>query len=77
MSVYLHGKFEVSSVILMSFRKGGGGNFTPSLPLQNKPQCVNASIWDKLKFWKSLSKSGTFNLENVNLLSNPNVNPQN
>ena len=77
MGVYLHGKFEVSRVIPMSFRKGGGGNFTPSLPLQNKPQCVNASIWDKLKFWKSLSKSGTFNLENVNLLSNPNVNPQN
>ena len=28
----------------------------------------------KLKFWKL---QATFNLENVNLLSNPNVNPQN
>ena len=32
----------------------------------------------KLKFWKSLSNSqSTFNLENLNLLSNSNVNPQN
>ena len=32
----------------------------------------------KLKFWKLLSNSyATFNLENVNLLSNPSVNPQN
>ena len=32
----------------------------------------------KLKFWKLLSNSrATFNLENVNLLSNPNVNLQN
>ena len=31
----------------------------------------------KLKFWKLLSNSlATFNLENVNLLSNPNVNPK-
>ena len=32
----------------------------------------------KLKFWKLLSNSqATFNLENVNLLGNPNVNPKN
>ena len=31
----------------------------------------------KLKFWKLLSNSqATFNLENVNLLGNPNVNPK-
>ena len=31
-----------------------------------------------LKFWKLLSNSkATFNLENVNLLSNPNVNSSN
>ena len=42
MDVYLRPKFEVSSIILTSFRhgKGGGGeeggNFTPSTP-QNEP----------------------------------------
>ena len=34
MSVYLHAKFEVSSII-QSFRLGGGGNFTP---LPSPPQ---------------------------------------
>ena len=34
--------------------------------------------FSKLKFWKLLSISeATFNLQNVNLLRNPNVNPQN
>ena len=32
----------------------------------------------QLKFWKLLSNSAvTFNVENVNLLSNPNVKPEN
>ena len=35
MNVYLHAKFEVSSIILASFRQGRRGNFTP--PTQNKP----------------------------------------
>ena len=38
MSVYLRAKFEVSSIILTSFRhKGVGGNFTHPPPPQNEP----------------------------------------
>ena len=33
--MYLRTKFEVSSLILTSFRQGAGGSFTP--PYQNKP----------------------------------------
>ena len=29
MRLYLHTKFQVSSIILASFRQGGGGNFAP------------------------------------------------
>ena len=36
MCVYVRAKFEVSSIILTSFRQGEGGNFNPLLP-QNKP----------------------------------------
>ena len=35
MGVYIRAKFEVSSIILTSFRQGGG-NFTPPPP-QNEP----------------------------------------
>ena len=31
MGVYVRDKFEVSGIILTSFRQGGGGNFTPHL----------------------------------------------
>ena len=38
MGVYLRAKFEVSSIILTSFRQGGGDNFMPPLPPpQNEP----------------------------------------
>ena len=37
MSVYFRTKFHVSSIILTSFKQwGGGGDFTPLPPLQNK-----------------------------------------
>ena len=36
MDLYLRAKFEVSSIILTSFRQGGWGNFT-SPPPQNEP----------------------------------------
>ena len=38
MGVYLRAKSEVSSIILTSFRLGGGCNFTPPpYPPQNEP----------------------------------------
>ena len=38
MGVYLRAKFEVSSIILMGFRQGGGVNFCPPPPQpQNEP----------------------------------------
>ena len=38
MDVYLRAKFEVSSLILTSFKQEGGSNFiTPLLPPQNEP----------------------------------------
>ena len=39
MSVYLHGKFEVSSVILMSFRKGGGEFYPFPSTSKQTPVC--------------------------------------
>ena len=37
MGLYLHAKFEVSSIILTGFRqRGGEGNLTPPLP-ENEP----------------------------------------
>ena len=35
MGVYLHAKFEVSSIVLTSFRQGGG-NFTPLPPTSKR-----------------------------------------
>ena len=37
MDVYLRAKFEVSSVILTGFRRGGEGVILPSPPPQNEP----------------------------------------
>ena len=37
MSVYLRAKFQVSSITLTSFRRGGGGVILPLTPTQNEP----------------------------------------
>ena len=47
MSVYLHTKFQVSSIILTSIRQwaGGGGGFILLPPYQNGPLKRPARLW--------------------------------
>ena len=48
MCLYLRAKFEVSSIILTSFRRGGeGGDFSPPLPPQNEPVKSPSRLWLK------------------------------
>ena len=58
-------------------------NFTYTLKINNYKLPVFRTNFLKLKFWKFISNSYcpkqllTFNLENVSLLTNPNINPKN
>ena len=54
MDVYLQTKFEVCSIILTSFRQGGG-NFTPppSLPPQNEPLNSPPRLGLNAYFWNA------------------------
>ena len=48
MRVYLRAKFEVSSIILTSFRQGGGGVILPPLPPQPQTSKKSAQIRVKI-----------------------------
>ena len=53
MGGYLRAKFEVSGVILTSFRQGGRANFTPPPP-QNEPIKTPPSLGLRLLLYREL-----------------------